>query len=143
MVADPRKFLWEALPLEDRGFTVLDRLFIDERTMVSDLTHRLLDLAWEDYRVYVLNEPPRDPQVVELLLLTLMRSISSRSSTMSFWNPKKHTPKSFSRRADRALDMIQHVCRVTPERWASFFDILTEAETPGKPRVDQHWYFQC
>ena len=25
--------------------------------------------------------------------------------------------------------MIQHVCRVTPERWASFFDILTEAET--------------
>ena len=63
--------------------------------MVSDLTHRLLDLAWEDYRVYVLNEPPRDPRAVELLLLTLMKSISSRSSTMSFLDPKKHTPKSF------------------------------------------------
>ena len=89
---------------EDRGFTVLDRLFIDERTMVSDLTHRLLDLAWEDYRVYVLNELPQP--YVELLLAYSLKPISSRSSTMSFLDPKKHTPKSFGR-ADRALDMIQ------------------------------------
>jgi adenylosuccinate synthase len=32
---------------------------MDERTLVSDLTHRLLDLAWEDYRVNVLAEEPR------------------------------------------------------------------------------------
>ena len=37
---------------------IVDSL-IDERTMVSDLTHRLLDLAWEDYRVNVLAEEPR------------------------------------------------------------------------------------
>ena len=50
VVADPRKFLWEARPLEARGIKVLDRLLIDERVQASDLTHRLLDLAWEDYR---------------------------------------------------------------------------------------------
>src|ERR1039458_3049405 len=59
VVADPRKFLWEAVPLERKGFSVLDRLLIDERTMVSDLTHRLLDLAEEDYRIQVLSEEPR------------------------------------------------------------------------------------
>src|SRR5271156_6650220 len=47
VVADPRKFLWEAAPLERKGYAVLDRLLIDERTMTSDLTHRLLDLAEE------------------------------------------------------------------------------------------------
>ena len=51
VVADPRKFLWEAKPLEARGLKILDRLLIDEKCQVSDLTHRLLDLAWENYRV--------------------------------------------------------------------------------------------
>ena len=54
VVADPRKIWWETLPLEHKGYAVLDRLLIDERTLVSDLTHRLLDLAWEDYRTNVL-----------------------------------------------------------------------------------------
>ena len=51
VVADPRKFLWEAKPLEKRGISVFERLLIDEKTQMSDLTHRLLDLAWENYRV--------------------------------------------------------------------------------------------
>ena len=45
VVADPRKFWWEIKPLEKKGFKVVERLAIDERTLVSDLTHRLLDLA--------------------------------------------------------------------------------------------------
>ena len=49
--ADPRKFLWEAKPLEKRGISVFERLLIDEKTQMSDITHRLLDLAWENYRV--------------------------------------------------------------------------------------------
>ena len=59
VVADPRKAWWEAQPLERKGYNVLARLVIDERAMVSDLSHRLLDLAWEDYRVHVLAEEPR------------------------------------------------------------------------------------
>ena len=50
VVGDPRKVLWEARPLEKMGHDVLGRLAIDERAMVSDLAHRLLDLAWEEYR---------------------------------------------------------------------------------------------
>ena len=59
VVADPRKFWWEGTPLEQKGHVIFSRLLIDERTMVSDLTHRLLDLAYEDYRSKVLQEEPR------------------------------------------------------------------------------------
>jgi hypothetical protein len=59
VVADPRKIWWETKPLEAKGHAILSRLLIDERTMVTDLTHRLLDLAWEDYRANVLAEEPR------------------------------------------------------------------------------------
>jgi adenylosuccinate synthase len=31
VVADPRKFLWEAKPLESRGISVFNRLLIDEK----------------------------------------------------------------------------------------------------------------
>ena len=59
VVADPRKILWEGRPLEAKGYAIFSRLVVDERTMVSDLSHRLLDLAWEDYRANVLQEEPR------------------------------------------------------------------------------------
>ena len=39
VVADPRKFVWEGVPLEKRGYKIFDRLLIDERTMVSDIGH--------------------------------------------------------------------------------------------------------
>ena len=51
--------LWEALPLEKIGIPVLNRLLIDERCMISDVSHRILDLAWEDYRVNVLGHEAR------------------------------------------------------------------------------------
>ena len=59
VVADPRKFHWELVPVDAKGYRVTERLAIDERTMVSDLSHRLLDLAWEWYRVNLINEEPR------------------------------------------------------------------------------------
>ena len=106
VVADPRKFLWEALPLEDRGFTVLDRLFIDERTMVSDLTHRLLDLAWEDYRVYVLNEPPRGSTGRGITPAYSDEVNQQQIFYHEFLESKEAYSQKLSRRADRALDMI-------------------------------------
>ena len=53
VVADPRKFLWESAYAELHGHVAIKRLAIDERCLVSDLSHRLLDLAWEDYRVNI------------------------------------------------------------------------------------------
>src|ERR1700722_20090348 len=58
VVADPRKVWWETLPLEKKGYVIQSRLLIDERALVSDLSHRLLDLAWEDYRVNCLKKEP-------------------------------------------------------------------------------------
>jgi adenylosuccinate synthase len=59
VVADPRKFLWECAYAELHGHVALKRLAIDERCLLSDLSHRLLDLAWEDYRIHILGGEPR------------------------------------------------------------------------------------
>jgi adenylosuccinate synthase len=128
VVADPRKFLWEAAPLERKGYSVLDRLLIDERTMTSDLTHRLLDLAEEDYRVKVLNEESRG---------STGRGISAAYSEETghwqmYFSDFLAGPNFFARklaqRADRACRMIQHVYRVDAASWDGFFDRLTAAE---------------
>ena len=128
VVADPRKFLWEAVPLERKGFAVLNRLLIDERTMISDLNHRLLDLAEEDYRINVLSEESRG---------STGRGISAAySEETGHWQMHFSDflagPNFFARklaeRADRACRMIRHVYRVSESAWAGFFDRLTEAE---------------
>src|SRR5471032_702161 len=128
VVADPRKFLWEAAPLERKGYAVLDRLLIDERTMISDLTHRLLDLAEEDYRVKVLNEESRG---------STGRGISAAYSEETghwqmYFSDFLAGPNFFARklaqRADRACRTIQHVYRIDAATWDEFFDRLTTAE---------------
>jgi len=128
VVADPRKFVWEAAPLERKGYAVLDRLLIDERTMTSDLTHRLLDLAEEDYRVNILNEESRG---------STGRGISAAYSEETghwqmYFSDFLAGPNFFARklaqRADRACRTVQHVYRVSESTWDTFFDRLTEAE---------------
>jgi adenylosuccinate synthase len=128
VVADPRKILWEVAPLEKKRYSVMGRLLIDERTMVSDLTHRLLDLAEEDYRVKVLAEESRG---------STGRGISAAySEETGHWQMHYSDflagPNFFSRklaqRADRACRTIQHVYRVDEATWNGFFDRLTEAE---------------
>ena len=128
VVADPRKFLWEAAPLERKGYSVLGRLLIDERTMISDLTHRLLDLAEEDYRVNVLLEETRG---------STGRGISAAySEETGHWQMHFSDflagPNFFARRlaqrVDRACRTIQHVYRVSPATWDAFFERLTQAE---------------
>ncbi len=129
VVADPRKVWWEARPLEARGYDVVRRLAIDERTMVSDLSHRLLDLAWEDYRVNVLHEEPRG---------STGRGISPayRDETgqwqiyfSDFRGPKEDFRRRLTQRLERAVACIRHVCQVDAAAWDRFFEGLTEAET--------------
>ena len=36
--------------------------------------------------------------------------------------------KAFKQRIDRAMDIIQHVCKITHDDWYEFFEILTAAE---------------
>lgn len=128
VVADPRKFWWETRPLEKKGYAVLSRLLIDERTLVSDLTHRLLDLAWEDYRVHVLADEPRGSTGRGITPAYLDEVGQQQITYADFLGGPNYFARKLAQRADRACRTIQHVCRVSEATWASFFDKLTAAE---------------
>ncbi len=128
VVADPRKVWWETRPLEKKGYAVLSRLLIDERTLVSDLTHRLLDLAWEDYRVNVLAEEPRG-STGRGITPSYLDEVGQWQITYSdFLAGPNYFARKLAARADRACRTIQHVCRVSEATWHGFFDKLGAAE---------------
>ena len=141
VVADPRKFIWEATPLEAKGISVYDRLQIDEKCQVSDLSHRLLDLAWENYRVNQLGRQSRG---------STGRGISpaycdETGQWQIFFNAFKEDrsifAKELSGRLNRAMDTIKFVCKVSEEDWFGFFSILTEAESrANKSSIDQELF---
>ncbi len=128
VVADPRKFTWEARPLEQKSHAIFSRLVIDERAMVSDLTHRLLDLAWENYRTQILAEEPRGSTGRGITPAYLDEVGQAQITYSDFLAGPNFFARKLAQRADRALRTIQHVCRVSPETFASFFDQLTAAE---------------
>lgn len=128
VVADPRKLHWEIKPLEARGYAVISRLIIDERTKMSDLTHRLLDLGWEYYREHELKELPRgttgrgiSPAYAdEVLQFPIPFSI--------FKGSKDAFAHKINERIKRSLHTLEYVCKVSPEAWETFFETLTHAE---------------
>ncbi|HZP59687.1 MAG TPA: adenylosuccinate synthetase, partial [Opitutaceae bacterium] len=128
VVADPRKIWWETRPLEKKGYSILSRLLIDERTLVSDLTHRLLDLAWEDYRVNVLREEPRGSTGRGITPAYVDEVGQWQITFADFLAGPNYFARKLAQRADRALRTIQHVCRVSETAWGEFFDKLTAAE---------------
>ncbi len=128
VVADPRKIWWETKPLEKKGHAILSRLLIDERTLVSDLTHRLLDLAWEDYRVNDLKEEPRG-STGRGITPAYVDEVAQWPITFSdFLAGPNFFARKLAARAGRACRTIAHVCRVSETAWHSFFDTLTAAE---------------
>jgi adenylosuccinate synthase len=128
VVADPRKVWWETRPLEKKGYAVLNRLRIDERTLVSDVSHRLLDLAWEDYRVNVLKEEPRG-STGRGITPAYLDEVGQQQITFSdFLGGPNYFARKLAQRADRACRTIQHVCQVSGTTWKEFFDKLTAAE---------------
>jgi len=128
VVADPNKFWWEIRPLEHEGIRIVDRLLIDERAMVSDLTHRLLDLAWEDYRVKVLNDEPRGSTGRGITPAYHDEISQFRITYAEFCGPRDVFARKLAQRVERATRVIEHVCQVTSESWSGFFDTLTIAE---------------
>ncbi|PTY04728.1 adenylosuccinate synthase [Opitutaceae bacterium EW11] len=128
VVADPRKFWWEGREKEHKGFSVFARLLIDERTMVSDLTHRLLDLAWEDYRVSILRAEPRGATGRGITPAYLEEAGQFQIYYADFLAGKDAFAQKLRSRADRAVRTIQHVCQISAETWSGFFDKLTAAE---------------
>jgi adenylosuccinate synthase len=128
VVADPRKFLWEGRPLEQKGYDIFSRLVIDERTLVSDLSHRLLDLAWEDYRANVLQEEPRGSTGRGITPAYQDETGQWQITFADYLGGPNFFARKIAARADRAVRTIQHVCQVSPQTWDSFFEKLTAAE---------------
>ena len=129
VVADPRKFLWEALPLEKRGLSVLSRLKIDEKCQVSDLTHRLLDLAWENYRIKQLGKESRGSTGRGISPAYCDETWQWQIFYQSFLEDREIFREDLSGRLQRAVDTIKYVCKVTEEDWFGFFETLTIAES--------------
>lgn len=128
VVADPRKVHWEARPLEKKGYSVYSRILVDERTLVSDLSHRLLDLAWEDYRVNILAEAPRGSTGRGITPAYLDEVGQWQITFSDFLAGRNYFARKFAQRCDRALRTIEHVCRVKAETFETFFEKLTAAE---------------
>ena len=129
VVADPRKFIWEAKPLEARNLSVFSRLLIDEKTQVSDLSHRLLDLAWENYRVKQLGMDSRGSTGRGISPAYSDETSQWQIFYLAFKQDRKHFVSALKGRVQRALDTIRYVCKVSEEDWTSFFENLTESES--------------
>jgi len=123
VVADPLKFLWEGIPLEQRGYRVFDRLIIDRRAMVSDITHRILDKAQEAQRDVPRGSTGRgiSPAFSDEVLQHVIHFNDFAGDFAAFRT--KMTTR--IRRAEREAAACS---RVSSKEWQSFFDSLTEAE---------------
>ncbi len=141
VVADPRKLWWETKATESQGFQVLSRLRIDSRTMISDLGHRLLDLAWESYREYQLGLPTRGSTGRGITPAYLDEVGQWQIYYSDFLGEEDRFRKRFESRLDRAISTIRHVCKVSADEWFQFFEILSEAETRANQRVIEEGVF--
>lgn len=128
VVADPRKFFWEGAPLEAKGYKIFNRLLIDERTLVSDVGHRLLDLAWENYRVEILKEEPRGSTGRGITPAYQDEAGQWQIWYADFCGEKSAFANKLKAKLLRAADTIQYVCKVSAQKWDEFFETLTNAE---------------
>lgn len=129
VVADPRKAKWEIEPLEKNGYALRNRLVIDERAMVSDLSHRLLDLAWEHYRVNTLGEAPRGSTGRGISPAYTDEVSQFQIHYAEILGDEAALAAKLKQRLARAVDTIRYVCKVDAETFSRFFDKLSEAET--------------
>lgn len=128
VVADPRKALWEIEPLEKRGYALRSRIVLDERCMISDLSHRLLDLAWEHYREHILGELPRGSTGRGISPAYMDETGQFQIHYAEVLGDRDLLKERLCRRLERAVDTIRHVCKVDAGTFAGFFEKLTTAE---------------
>ena len=122
-------FFWESIYAESYGHAVLSRLVIDNRCLVSDLTHRLLDLAWEDFRVAQMKQTPRGSTGRGITPAYLDEVGQFQIYYADFLGPKDEFFDKIAWRTERTMRTIQHVCRVNEATWFEFFKRLSDAET--------------
>ncbi|MBN1404238.1 MAG: adenylosuccinate synthetase [Opitutales bacterium] len=128
VVADPRKFVWEAAYIEQNGYSVMPRLLIDEKTMLSDVSHRMLDLAWEHYRVNVIGDVSRGSTGRGISPAYCDETSHLQIFYYELLGDRAEFARKMKNRLERAAKTIRCVCEVDEEMWSGFFDVLTNAE---------------
>lgn len=128
VVADPFKFIWESAYIERHGFAVRERLLIDERTMVSDISHRLLDLAWEHYRVHQLGEDKRGSTARGISPAYGDETAHFAIYYSEFKGSRERFCQRLRRRIDRTVDTLLHVCKVPAADLSNFLQQLSAAD---------------
>jgi adenylosuccinate synthase len=128
VVADPHKFHWEAAYLENAGYPVLPKLLIDERAMVSDIGHRLLDLGWEWYREHQLGEPPRGSTGRGISPAYADETAHFALHYGAFRGDRADFAREMESRLERVRLTLLHVCGVDCDQIRSFLETLRDAE---------------
>ncbi len=128
VVADPRKILWEVTSLAAKGYDIGERLLIDERCMLSDLSHRLLDLAWEYYRIHTLQAEPRGSTGRGITPAYADEVGQFQIFYGDFLDHEAAFKTKLRQRIDRAMRVIEHVCRVPEAAFEGFFETISQAE---------------
>lgn len=128
VVADPHKFLWEGRYIEEAGYPVMSRLCIDERTMMSDIGHRLLDLGWEWYREHRLGEAPRGSTGRGISPAYTDETAHFALTYSVFLGAPEAFAKHMEARMERVRQTLLHVCGVTPGQIHGFLETLRDAE---------------
>lgn len=123
VVADPLKFLWEGIPLEEAGYQVFRRLIIDQRTMLSDITHRVLDKVQEAQRDVPRGSTGRgiSPAFGDEVLQYVIHygDLAGDFDTFS---------RKMIERIRRAERLAASCDRISPADWRGFFESLSNAE---------------
>ena len=140
VVADPRKFLWEAIPLEEKGISVFSRLQIDQKTQLSDITHRLLDLAWENYRTNILGMQKRGSTGRGISPAYCDETGQWQIFYQAFNEKREFFQDSLKGRVNRAMNTIKHVCQISEEEWHEFFEELSNAEKANSDAIEKELF---
>lgn len=123
VVADPLKFHWEGKALEQHGYRVFERLLIDTRAMLSDITHRILDKAQEAQR-----DVPRGSTGRGISPAYNDETGQYVVSYGDLLDGKDAFASKLRERIKRAEQHCRACSKVSPEQWRAFFDELTAAE---------------
>ncbi|WKZ56730.1 MAG: adenylosuccinate synthetase [Bdellovibrionota bacterium] len=127
VVADPLKLHWEVRSLEAQGLTVWPRLRLSHKLQLSDITHRVLDLAEEHYRTVVAGTP-RGSTGRGISPAFQAETGQRQIHYVSFHGSKDLFASAMRERAATAERMIQHVWKVPAQEWFAFFEKLSSAE---------------
>lgn len=132
VVADPLKFHWEGSALERKGYEVFSRLLIDRRTMISDITDRLLDLAQEASREVPIGTTGKGigPAFSKEVLREAVYYGDIEGDNAAFISKLRN-------RIKNSQQQVLSFSNLTQENWKQFFVTLTEAEVrANKESID-------